>query len=195
MISAFIKLNRREDAQDAIQNLATFYRKSLSGGSERITLKEEMELTRSYLALQRMRYIEYVDYTMIHDEKTGEFIIPKLLIQPLVENVLNHGLKNNGQKCLIIIETRYDEEKDCCLITVCDTGSGIAPQRLDQIRQSLKNESSLTKSFGLLNVYQRMKMVYGNRFSMHVESKEGEFTQFLLEIHDVKQYQEGDENV
>ena len=195
MISSFIKLNRREDAQDAIQNLATFYRKSLSGGSERITVKEEMELTRSYLNLQRMRYVEYVDYTMIHDENADNVVVPKLLIQPLVENVLNHGLKSNGQKCLIIIETSYDAQKDSCLITVCDTGCGIAPERLEQIRQSLKNESSLTKSFGLLNVYQRMKLVYGERFTMHVESEEGKFTQFLLEIHNVKQYQEGERNV
>ena len=195
MISSFIKLNRRGDAQDAIQNLATFYRKSLSGGSERITVKEEMELTRSYLNLQRMRYVEYVDYTMIHDENADNVIVPKLLIQPLVENVLNHGLKADGEKCLIIIETSYDEQRDCCLITVCDTGCGMAPERLEQIRLSLKNESSLTKSFGLLNVYQRMKLVYGDRFTMHVESEEGKFTQFLLEIHDVKQYQEGEKNV
>lgn len=195
MISAFIKLNRRDEAQDAIQNLATFYRKSLSGGNERITVKEEMELTRSYLNLQRMRYVEYVDYTVIQDEKAGDFIIPKLLIQPLVENVLNHGLKANGEKCLIIIETRYDEETDRCLITVCDTGRGIAADRLAQIRQSLKSESSLTKSFGLLNVYQRMKLVYGERFTMGVESVEGEFTQFLLEIHGAKKYQEVETNV
>lgn len=195
MISAFIKLNRREEAQDAIQNLATFYRKSLSGGNERITVKEEMELTRSYLNLQRMRYVEYVDYTVIQDEKAGDFIIPKLLIQPLVENVLNHGLKANGEKCLIIIETRYDEETDRCLITVCDTGRGIAADRLAQIRQSLERESSITKSFGLLNVYQRMKLVYGERFTMGVESVEGKFTQFLLEIHDAKKYQEVENNV
>lgn len=195
MISAFVKLNRREEALDAIQNLATFYRMSLSGGNERITVKEEMELTRNYLELQRMRHIEYVDYTMIHDEKAGKFIVPKLLIQPLVENVLNHGLKANGEKCLIIIETKYDEENDCCLIAVCDTGRGISKERLEQIRESLKNESSLTKSFGLLNVYQRMKLVYGDRFSMHVDSEEGRFTQFLLKFQISDHYKEGEPNV
>ena len=132
---------------------------------------------------------------MVHDENTSDIIVPKLLIQPLVENVLNHGLRANGQKCLIIIETHYDDKKDSCLITVCDTGSGISAERLEQIRESLKNESSLTKSFGLLNVHQRMKLVYGDRFSMHVKSEEGKFTQFLLEIHNVKHYQEGEANV
>lgn len=182
MISAFIKLNRHKEAQEAIQNLANFYRMSISGGNERISLREEMELTRSYLELQKMRYIEYVDYTMIHDEKAGGFVIPKLLIQPLVENVLNHGLKANGQKCVIIIETNYDSENDCCTILVSDTGQGMSEERLAQIRESLKNGSSLTKSVGLVNVYQRMKLIYGERFTMHVDSVEGEFTTFTLRI-------------
>ena len=195
MISSLVKLNKQEDALDAIQNLAMFYRRSLSGGNERITVKEEIELTRNYLELQKMRHIEYVDYTIVHDEKTDKFIVPKLLIQPLVENVLNHGLKPDGQKCLIIIETRFDEEEDCCQIAVCDTGRGISKERLEQIRESLKRESSLTKSFGLLNVYQRMKLVYGHRFSMHVDSKEGNFTQFLLKFHVSETHREGELNV
>lgn len=182
MISAFIKLNRHKEAQEAIQNLANFYRMSLSGGNERITLREEMDLTRSYLALQRMRYIEYVDYTMIHDEKAGSYIIPKLLIQPLVENVLNHGLNADGKKCVIIVETNYDEEKECCTILVSDTGQGMTQERLAQVRESLKNEASLTKSFGLLNVYQRMKLLYGERFTMAVDSEEGKYTTFTLRI-------------
>ena len=195
MISALVKLNKREDALDAIQNLAMFYRRSLSGGNERITIKEEIELTRNYLELQKMRHIEFVDYTVIHDEKTDKFIVPKLLIQPLVENVLNHGLKPDGQKCVIIIETRYDEEEGCCQIAVCDTGRGISKERLEEIRESLKTESSLTRSFGLLNVYQRMKLVYGEQFSMHVESDEGKFTQFLLKFQMPETNSEGDTDV
>lgn len=182
MISAFIKLNRRTDAQEAIQNLANFYRMSLSGGNERITVREEMELTRNYLALQRMRYIEYVEYTMACDERAGEYVVPKLLIQPLVENVLNHGLKANGQKCLIAIEAKYEEEHESCVISVRDNGQGISKERLEQIRDSLNTESSLTNSFGLLNVYQRMKLLYGDQFTMLVDSEEGEYTKFSMRI-------------
>lgn len=181
MISALVKLDRKEEAQAAIQNLATFYRLSLSGGNERITIREEMELTRNYLALQRMRYIEYVDYRMDYDERTGDFLIPKLTIQPLVENVLNHGLRPNGQRCTIVIETKY-EEGGVYLLRVSDNGQGMPPERLEQIRQSLKNETTITKSFGLLNVYQRMKLQYGDRFTMAVDSVEGEYTSFTMRI-------------
>ena len=195
MISALIKLDRREDAQEALQNLATFYRKSLSGGSERIPLDEEIELTRSYLALQRMRYIEYIDYTIRHDARTGRVIVPKLLIQPLVENVLNHGLCTDGKKCLITIETRWEDEGRGCAIIVHDTGRGMSAERLEQLRESMRSESSLSQSFGLLNVYQRMKLVYGERFSMHVDSREGEFTRFVLTIHNIDQSPEEAQNV
>lgn len=184
MISALIKLNRQEQAQQAIQNLATFYRLSLSGGNEWITVREEMELTRNYLALQRMRYIEYVDYDMILDEKVSESLIPKLMIQPLVENVLNHGLRPDGQKCTIRIETSYDEANRTCVIRVSDNGLGMSKERLEQLRESLKNETSLTKSFGVLNVYQRMKLAYGDRFTMLIDSEEGAFTTFTLNIRE-----------
>lgn len=182
MISALIRLDHRQEAQDAIHNLSTFYRLSLSRGNEYITVREEMELTRSYLALQKMRYIEYVDYTMVCDERVEEYIIPKLLLQPLVENVLTHGLNPDGQKCTIIIETKYDPECDCCVLSVSDNGRGISKERLAEIRGSLKNETSLTKSFGLLNLNQRMKLLYGEDFSLSVDSKEGSYTVFTLTI-------------
>lgn len=180
MISALIKLNRASEAQEAIQNLASFYRLSLSGGNEKITVAEEMELTKNYLALQKMRYIEYVQYTVVHDERTSDFVIPKLTIQPLVENVLNHGLNPNGMKCTIVIKTKYDEANNTCIISVSDNGQGISPERLAQIRESLQNERSITKSFGLLNIYQRMKLLYGDKFTMQVDSMEGKFTKFTL---------------
>lgn len=180
MISALIKLNRASEAQEAIQNLASFYRLSLSGGNEKITVAEEMELTKNYLALQKMRYIEYVQYTVVHDERTSDFVIPKLTIQPLVENVLNHGLNPNGMKCTIVIKTKYDEANNTCIISVSDNGQGISPERLAQIRESLQSERSITKSFGLLNIYQRMKLLYGDKFTMQVDSMEGKFTKFTL---------------
>lgn len=195
MISALIKLNRQKEAQEAIQNLASFYRLSLSRGNERITLREEIELTRNYLELQRMRYIEFVDYRIVHDGNADGYIVPKLMIQPLVENVLNHGLNPSGRKCTIMIQTQYNEETDSCVICVSDNGRGISKERLEQIRESLKNETSLTKSFGLLNIYQRMKLLYGDRFSMLVDSVEGEFTKFTLRINEVNMNQERERNV
>lgn len=182
MISALIRLNRQTEAQEAIQNLATFYRLSLSGGNERISVREEMELTRNYLELQRMRYIEYVDYRMRSDEKMEELVIPKLTIQPLVENVLNHGLWPNGKKCTIVIETDYDEENGAYILSVSDNGRGMSKERLEQIRDSLKHDTRITKSFGLLNVYQRMKLQYAERFTMLVDSVEGEYTKFTLRV-------------
>ena len=110
--------------------------------------------------------------------------MPKLLIQPLVENVLNHGLRTDGQKCLITIRTRYDPASGSCVIAVWDTGRGMSEARLKEIRDSLERQSSLSRSFGLTNVAERMKLVYSERFSMQVESEEGAYTRFTLRIQD-----------
>lgn len=180
IISSFIKLGMTDKALTTIQNLVSFYRLSLSSGKEIITIKEEVELTHSYLVLQQLRYIEYMEYTFECDEKLENFRIPKLTIQPLVENVLHHGLKSGGIKCLIDISVTYDEMKDKLKISVYDNGAGISPERLEQVRESLKTGRNVTKSFGVLNINQRLALMYGDEYHMEIDSKEGVFTKFTL---------------
>lgn len=111
IISSFIKLGMTEKALTTIQNLVSFYRLSLSSGKDIITIREEIELTRNYMELQQLRYIEYMDYMIDCEEAAEEIWIPKLTIQPLMENVLNHGLKPGGEKCLIQASVTADEQK------------------------------------------------------------------------------------
>lgn len=133
-----------------------------------------------------MRYIEYVDYIICQDKNADKYVVPKLLIQPIVENVLNHGLNPDGDKCTIKIETKYDAEHDCCTICVSDNGQGIAREQLVQIRNSLKNKTNPARSFGLPNIYQRMKLMYGERFTMLIDSEAGKYTKFTLKIQTEK---------
>ena len=180
IISSFIKLGMTEKALATIQNLVSFYRLSLSSGKEIITIKEEVELTRNYIELQQLRYIEYMEYTIECDEDTENVWIPKLTIQPLVENVLHHGLRPNEEKCQIHISVTADSPNEILKISVYDNGTGIKEERLKQLRESLETGKSITKSFGILNIHQRLKLIYGNKYHMEIESQEGEYTQFSL---------------
>ena len=180
IISSFIKLGMTEKALATIQNLVSFYRLSLSSGKEIITIKEEVELTRNYIELQQLRYIEYMEYTIECDEDTENVWIPKLTIQPLVENVLHHGLRPNEEKCQIHISVTADSPNEIQKISVYDNGTGIKEERLKQLRESLETGKSITKSFGILNIHQRLKLIYGNKYHMEIESQEGEYTQFSL---------------
>lgn len=182
IISSFIRLGMTEKALTTIQNLVSFYRISLSSGKDIITVKEEIELTRNYMELQSLRYIEYVEYHIECDKEAEKVWIPKLTIQPLLENVLQHGLKPSVGKCQIRVNVTTDEADKKLRISVWDNGTGIEKERLEQIRQSLETGKSLTKSFGVLNINQRLKLMYGEKYNMKIDSVEGEYTQFILSL-------------
>lgn len=193
IIASFIKLGMADKALETIQNLVSFYRISLSSGEDIIRMKEEVEVTRNYMNLQQLRYIEYMDYMIICDKEIEDCWIPKLSIQPLVENVLQHGLNLNGDKCQIQITFSYEKEEDRFKICVHDNGTGMNPDRLAQLRKSLESGQSVTKSFGIYNVNQRLKLIYGDRYHMEIDSVEGEYTQITMYLP--KEKEEGDRDV
>lgn len=190
IISSFIKLGMSEKALATIQNLVSFYRLSLSSGKDIIRIKEEVELTRNYMELQQLRYIEYMDYTIDCEEAAEDIWIPKLTIQPLMENVLHHGLKPGGEKCFIQVSITVDEQDQILKICVYDNGAGIDASRLDQLRKSLKSGKSVTESFGVFNINQRLKLLYGGKFHMEIDSIQGEYTQFTLYLPLKNNYEE-----
>ena len=190
IISSFIKLGMSEKALETIQNLVSFYRKSLSSGKDIITLKEEVELTHHYMELQQLRYVEYIEYSITCTAEAEEVWVPKLTIQPLVENVLHHGLRPNGEKCRICVEITVEEKEKRVKICVSDNGTGMTKERLEQVRQSLGGKKGLTKSFGIFNIDQRLKLMYGKNYHMEIESSEGEYTKFALYLPLKKYYGE-----
>lgn len=191
IISSFVKLGMTEKALKTIQNLVSFYRFSLSSGKDIITIKEEVELTRNYMELQQLRHIEYMEYLIDYEEDAADVWLPKLTIQPLVENVLHHGLKPNGEKCLIQISITTDIKEKMLCICVFDNGAGIEESRLLQLRHSLDNGKSVTKSFGIFNIDQRLKLMYGEKYHMQIDSVKDEYTQFTLYLPMDHNYEEG----
>ncbi len=180
-IASFVKMNMSKEALAALHNLAGFYQLSLSNGRELITVDREIHLTKNYLALQKLRYAEYMDYRICFSPETLSYNIPKLTLQPLVENAIYHGVKESRSKGMISVEGCISGEN--LLIVVYDTGRGIKEERLQELKKRLSSGNPTSEdSFGLGNIAQRLKLLYGERYKMSIESVQDKFTAVVLQI-------------
>ncbi len=156
-----------------VSALSNFFRISLSKGMDWITIGEEVERIRSYLTIQRMRYRDILDFKIEVDEDVSENTILKLVLQPLVENALYHGIKNKRQGGTIIVRARR-KSKDEVLLEVEDNGIGFTPEKLAQLRTDLEDDSGeikLESGFGLGNVNKRIRLYYGKPYGLSVKSE------------------------
>jgi len=125
---------------EIVTALSSFFRISLSKGRDWITVAEEIERTRSYLTIQRMRYRDIMNFRIEVDERVAGNTILKLILQPLVENALYHGIKNKRGGGAITVRAKQSS-KDEVLLEVEDDGIGFTPDRLAQIQAELEDDS------------------------------------------------------
>lgn len=149
-----------------VSSLSNFFRFSLSRGKNVITFAEEEQHIRSYLEIQQMRYRDMIDYEIDIPEALKHFILPKLTLQPLVENALYHGIKNRRRKGLIRVTGRAQDQ--LVVLEVTDDGRGMTGERLAEVRASLADDG--VKGFGLRAVHQRIQILFGSEYGLTVES-------------------------
>lgn len=140
---------------------------SVSKGLDVITLGEEIEMVRNYLKIQNIRYQDVFEAQFDVDEDCLQYPIPKLVIQPLVENALYHGIRPKGTKGTITISAR--SMKDEVRISISDDGVGMLEEEIMQI---LERKDQL-KSFGLWGTMERLRIFYGNKNCIKIESELG----------------------
>jgi len=149
-----------------VDSLSNFFRFSLSRGKNVITIAEEEKHIRSYLEIQQMRYRDLMEYEIDIPEQLKEFTLPKLTLQPLVENALYHGIKIKRRKGFIRVTGRT--QNDCLILEVADDGSGMTKERLDVVRSYLATGKS--EGFGLRTVHQRIQILFGGEYGLTVDS-------------------------
>ena len=158
-----------------VGSLSEFFRTSLNQGKDIISIKEELQHVRSYLEIQQVRYQDILQYDIQVEEELYKYLIPKITIQPLVENALYHGIKNKRGVGKIIISGRQEEDHFSILIE--DNGIGISEERLSQVRAGVKNKVSTGKDiYGLYNVNERIRLNFGEKYGIFIESTYGEGT-------------------
>lgn len=165
--------NPRDEVYDAIETLGKFYRKFLSKGQEEITLSDEVEIVKNYLKLQELRYGDIFHDIYDIDEKVKNVRIPRLILQPIVENALYHGIIPKGEEGNIYINAKQKEDK--LVITVKDTGIGASEERISEVL------SKKSQSFGLKSTLDRISKYYSNKVSYKISSEVGYY--FEVEIY------------
>jgi two-component system sensor histidine kinase YesM len=158
---------------EIVSALSSFFRISLSKGKDWITIGEEVERVRSYLTIQKMRYRDILDYKIEVDDGVADNTILKLILQPLVENALYHGIKNKRQGGTITVRAKQKNENEI-LLQVEDDGIGFTPEKLAQLQAELNDDSGeikLESGFAIGNVNKRIRLYYGRQYGLSIKSE------------------------
>lgn len=174
--------DRSEDVIAMVTDLSNFFRTTLAAGKDFMTVREERSHIESYLKIQGFRYQDIMEYEIDMEKEISECMIPKLLLQPLVENALYHGVKKKRGKSLIRV-WGY-REGDCLVFKVVDNGKGMTKETLQELRNNIEKpiDQRGSDSFGLANVNQRIKYYYGKEYGLDIESEENIGTEATIMI-------------
>ena len=156
-----------DEAVKMVGSLSNYFRFSLSRGQNVITIAEEERHIRSYLEIQQMRYRDLMEYEIDISAHLESFTLPKLTLQPLVENALYHGIKNRRRMGHIRVTGRVQGER--LILEVTDDGAGMTEERLEEMRATLTDGKR--EGFGLRTVHQRIQILFGKEYGLSLESK------------------------
>lgn len=160
---------------DMVGSLSDFFRTSLNQGKDMVSVKEELQHSRSYLEIQQVRYQDILQYEIQVPETLFCYLIPKITIQPLVENALYHGIKNKRGIGKIMITGK--REKDYFVLIVEDNGAGMSRERLEAVREGMNQKFQTEKDiYALYNVNERIRLNFGQKYGLSIDSVLGEGT-------------------
>ncbi len=177
IVIVLIEMKREWEAAHVVKKLADYYKNSLSSSEEIISIETEVQIIEDYLELQNIRYGEKFAYEIHVDEEAKMERIPRLTLQPLVENAIYHGLKYKEDWGSIRVDIRLQDKQ--IIIQVTDDGIGMKAEKLDEIRRFTEKAE---KHFGLYSVNHRLILYYGEESGLQIESKYGEGTCITIEI-------------
>ncbi|TFE25570.1 sensor histidine kinase [Cohnella luojiensis] len=163
-----------EDVGEMIYSLAALFRNSVSLSPEN-TLGEELEMCRLYLELFRIRYKNKFAYSIECEPEILNIPVFKMLLQPIVENYIVHGMESRRKDNRLTIDAA--KEDGLVVVRIRDNGKGVEPGKLKQMMQALNlPEAEQGQSFGLRSVHERLRLVYGPSYGVNIESEPGNGT-------------------
>lgn len=171
---------RNEEATMMITALSRFFRIGISGGKTIITVRQELEHARNYLAIQKIRYKNKFEYTLEAEKGTLECQTLKLVLQPLIENALYHGIQyiqHQGQ-----IHIQVWQEEGLLMYRVQDNGVGMERNRCASLLEEDTIISSKGSGIGIRNVHRRIQLYYGIDYGLEIESEQDEGTTVLIKM-------------
>lgn len=181
-IKCCLELNKTEDTKQMLMDLSKFYRKSLSGGQEKITIASELEMLNCYTQLQKMCYGDFFDLVIDMPSYLDDFLILKFSMQPILENCLKYAFPDKKKRGVIRITGEL--YGDDILLSVADDGCGLPYEKQRAIRRGLASDIAGEEGgYGLKNVHARMRLNYGQGYGITgIESRPGIGTKIALHI-------------
>ncbi len=182
--------NQQTELADVVYAFSALLRNNITQ-EKTTTLKEELDFCEKYVYLYQMRYPDSIAYHFIVDEGLDKFVIPKFIIQPLIENYFVHGIDYERQDNAISVKAY--QRNDGVEIRIIDNGLGMSQKRLEEVNLKLMdNKTLLQNSIGISNVYQRIRGFFGEESEMQLESLEDKGVTIIIRI---KEQGEGGKNV
>lgn len=153
-------LKGEDETADIIQALSKNFRRMISWDDDMVSIASEIEFIEAFLKIQQYRFKDKINYEITVEPNCLQYLIPKMTIQPLVENAVEHGLAKKRGKGNICI--KIECQSDLLYCKVIDNGIGMTQDKLENLRDSLESKSGTNKSIGVKNVYRRLKLIYGS---------------------------------
>lgn len=171
-----------DDVSDMVESLSRLFRIGLSKGSDIIPIRDEWTHISSYLQIQKTRYRDRLHCELLLSEEAEGLFVLKILLQPIVENAIYHGIKARRGPGHIRIAASV--EQDMLILTVSDDGAGMPPEKLKALRMQLRDplaameasggeEGPAGRSYGMLNVQARILLTFGEQYGISLENAEG----------------------
>lgn len=175
-------------AQEIVMILSRLLRYSVSNDGQTVLLKDDLNYVQDYLKLQQIRFNERLQYTVDVSSSAGNPIVPKLLLQAIIENSIKYGYKNQNYLKLSI--SVYTNGQDL-ILEVRDNGTGMSEERLAQVKSIMNHHDNTSEHIGLYNVHRRLVLLYGESYGIQIDSTQGKGACVRLTIPHVK----GDDDV
>lgn len=183
-LNAILVISERNHYQEVswiIEHLAIMMRKLLDWREDQVCVREEAEFIQMYLDIEKLRFSSQFDFSIEVDGEVEDFRIPKMSVQPLVENACKHGIHKKSGHGYVRVSVR--KKSDSVVVRVVNTGSRLTPQRIQELRESIFHENQEEgKGVGLRNVYNRLLLYYKDAAEILMESNDEE-TCFGFLIH------------
>ncbi|WP_078060050.1 MULTISPECIES: sensor histidine kinase [Gracilibacillus] len=175
----YTMISNVDKAQDIILSLSSLLRYSINQTVDYVVLEQDLYYTIDYLKLHQLRFRDRLHYEIdIPEEIQGAFV-PKLLLQPIIENAIKYGYQRQTNLNILI---KAVVKGECIVFTVEDDGGGIAPEKLNDIQRKIQNDRNSQIGIGLYNTHQRVRLQYGNDYGLIIHSVLGEGTTVQITI-------------
>ncbi len=182
-----------EDIVKLVDALTNMFRIGLSHGNDIITVQEEITHVSNYLYIQKIRYKDRLNYEIHVEESLYPYKVPKLILQPLVENAIYHGIKakRGGGTVYVSGEARGKS----MILTIRDNGAGMPQEKVEELNRRMSEHSELDEktSFGMFYIRERIQLCYGEQYGVRVESQLGEGTCVTITLPRDKEVKDFDE--